>query len=737
MINEILLKKIEQARKKEKIIKCWISGEKLVKLMRETNLSITRMQWWVLKKKYQEKGFAALIDSRSGRTPKITEEIKSWIGKSKREKKSLERKQIKELVRERYRIEVGLRTITDILKEEGIRQNRGGQKKEKLYDKRKGIPVDCAGSWFLKGADSDMEGIRTIAGIISDSRTEYMKKKDKPKLRILSSSIDTINRKNETLLYLPVFGMERPYHLDRYHKRGLGLLAGSGKRYSYNTIDSYLGNLDKLGISEEMSKRLARCYLEALCIEVELKDGSYFYIDGHSKYVWSSKNIPKAFFTTLKRAERGLHQYFLNSSKGHPLLLLTCAGDSHLTQEMFNLIESFENAVGKEIVRVSIFDREGLSMAVFEEFVRRKKYFICLLRSNQYKEIEDFKIEKDFKPLKTKRKRNGEKEVTEWVSDAGYQLKESVSKKKLNVRVALVKKKVKGREKLIAIITNLTNKEEPDIAKIAKRYFARWPNQENIFKDMMGAIKSDSNHGYKKKAVENRVVLRKKKELETNLRGITRKIPQATKEGESIRKELESMKKVYESQKKMLLEDRHELHRKIRFEGSRKRQELLEILKKKEDKLLKLSEGYAKYINEAETKLKNKERHLKSLISQRDNKERELKSLNLKEVLFDMKTEKDHIMSNFKILLTNLSRYAQEQYFPQEKEFQNATLETMLKTFYRQDGYVKISKTKVEVTLHSYDKPELQEAVKYACMKINNSDLYTLEGQKILIGVES
>ena len=94
-------------------------------------------------------------------------------------------------------------------------------------------------------------------------------------------------------------------------------------------------------------------------------------------------------------------------------------------------------------------------------------------------------------------------------------------------------------------------------------------------------------------------------------------------------------------------------------------------------------------------------------------------------------------MSNFKILLTNLSRYAQEQYFPPEKEYQNATMETMLKTFYRQDGYVKISKTKVEVTLHPYEKPELQKAAEYACMKINNSDLHTPAGQRICMGVES
>lgn len=61
----------------------------------------------------------------------------------------------------------------------------------------------------------------------------------------------------------------------------------------------------------------------------------------------------------------------------------------------------------------------------------------------------------------------------------------------------------------------------------------------------------------------------------------------------------------------------------------------------------------------------------------------------------------------------------------------------MIKTFYRKDGYVKIRKTKVEVTLYSYDRPELQKAVEYACMKFNASNLYTAFGQRIWLRVES
>ncbi len=91
-------------------------------------------------------------------------------------------------------------------------------------------------------------------------------------------------------------------------------------------------------------------------------------------------------------------------------------------------------------------------------------------------------------------------------------------------------------------------------------------------------------------------------------------------------------------------------------------------------------------------------------------------------------------MSNFKMLLINLSSYAQRQYFP--KEVHNFTMESMMKAFYHQDGYVKVRKKRIDVTLHSYDEPSLQKAVEYACMKFNNNDLRTLEGQRIWMQVE-
>lgn len=727
-------REIAEARIRKSIIVAWQNGRKLSELVKDSGIKLTQQAWSAARVRYERDGFPGLLDRRGrsgGRPPVIDndrlEKVKDFV----EDDTGLE--ELRQIIKRELGITINVYQTTRLFKRLGIHRRRGRIKRD-VINKEKGSPIDHAGVYFLKGAESDMGGVESIVEEIVKGRDKKIPEKSALE-RIRGTRPETIQKKVETLLYLPMFDMQKPYHLLKYHKRGLGTVTGSGHRYSYYTTDIFLCDIEKLMIAKDVGDVLARCYLEALCIEIELEDGSYFYIDGHAKHVWSSKNIPKAFFTTLKRAERGLHQYFIHSSKGNPLILMTCPGDTRLPGVIFNLIDAFENAVGKSIVKAVVFDREGLSLSIFEEFCRRKKYFITLLRSDMYKDEESFKNIKAYKPFKTEEK-DGEIRVLEWVGEAEYELKDKEKKRKLTMRVALVRKKVNEKEKLIPVITNLTRTEEPDIRRIAKRYFDRWPNQENMFRDAIEALKVDTNHGYTKKEVPNRVVGRKKEELETNLRGISMRLNKAERDRKNMEKQLENMEKIYEGQKKIMQTDRSGLYGKIGLTAApADRQELLKRLKRMELEMSRKSEQFGKQIAELKMSLKNKDRHEKGLRTQKENKENELGSLDLERTLLEIKTEKDHLMSNFKTLLINLSSYAQRQYFPEE--FHTFTMESMKKAFYQQDGYVKIRKKKIEVTLHSYDDVNLQKAVEYACEKFNNRDLKASAGQQIRMYVES
>lgn len=92
-------------------------------------------------------------------------------------------------------------------------------------------------------------------------------------------------------------------------------------------------------------------------------------------------------------------------------------------------------------------------------------------------------------------------------------------------------------------------------------------------------------------------------------------------------------------------------------------------------------------------------------------------------------------MSNFKMLLINLSSHAQRTFFPEVVH--NFTMESMMKVFYQQDGYIRIKPKRIDVTLQSYDDPFLQKTVEYACLRFNESCRRTLEGQRIWMHVEN
>ena len=160
----------------------------------------------------------------------------------------------------------------------------------------------------------------------------------------------------------------------------------------------------------------------------------------------------------------------------------------------------------------------------------------------------------------------------------------------------------------------------------------------------------------------------------------------------------------------------------------------LETLKRTGNKKLDLTKRNERQLYLLRNRLEKKESYRKGLISQKENKEEELNSLDMEQKLYEIVTEKDNAMSNFKLLLYNLSRYTREQWF--SPKYENATFLMMRDKFYSQDGYVKLGKRSIRVTLNPYDNDELQNDVEEACMKFNCADVRSPLGRRLQIQVE-
>ena len=190
---------IEKARKKEKVIQAWLGGKKLSLLIKDAEIKITRAQWWTLKKKYKEKGFWGLIDSRKGgNSKKITEEIKEYIKETKVARPEVTSKELKEYIHHRFGKDFTRGWIGKIIKGLGDRLHFGRPQTGRR-DYGKGIATDHAGVYFLKGADSHMEGAKTITGEIVKGREKDIPEKSALE-RIRGTTPNTIRKKVETFI---------------------------------------------------------------------------------------------------------------------------------------------------------------------------------------------------------------------------------------------------------------------------------------------------------------------------------------------------------------------------------------------------------------------------------------------------------------------------------------------------------------------------------------------------------
>jgi len=502
---------------------------------------------------------------------------------------------------------------------------------------------------------------------------------------------------------MPVFGMERIWHFKTvYPRNGLGPVTGSKLPYKYHTMDNFLRELPRLDIDQTLSKALAKLYVEAFRINFRTKEARTFYIDCFRKAVWTKKNIPKGMHATRNKILKCLDIYFIHDSHGRPLLPLTRPGDSYLGEALFPLIEALEEAVGKEVVDFAIFDRDGLAVAVFQEFTKRKKRFVTVLKENQYNSVDDFEMTKRSR-WTTYKKDPKTGKVTEQILDCNKTLVNSKTKKIYRVRSILVREV--GSEAFAVVVTNISRRQEPHAAKIVDKYKARWDQQENSFKQMKPSLYLDTNHGTNVIAQkDNRVIKRKVTGLEKKIQAKQKKIDNTL---DKIRKAEEKLNKVDQTIKA--------------YETNMQNPEQYKKLIVRRQKLEQSISSWHHTLNTNESELADLNKRFDSI--------------DQTTVLYEIDSRKDHIMTNLETALNNVDLFVKEHYLP--KQYSRSDFRTTRDILYRQQGKVLETKDHITVTLNHYDQePEHQMLAEFAAKIINDAHLTTDSGKRLVIQVD-
>ena len=698
----------DKARRKEKAIHLIEEkGLAIETAFSRCGLSLSRSSYPRLRSRYQRHGLEGLLETRGGiRLVKISEDVKHYIRSIKEETPSLRAGEICQQVKKRFSVEVDVSHMGRLLQGMGMNAPVGRPSHVSRWTP---IAIDHAGCFFLKAACISMglsdAILEVITGRIADIQQHRADYSDSfLRMQLLGTGAQALRQKIETLLFMPVFGMERIWHFKTvYPRKGLGKVSGSGEPYKYPTMDNFLRELPRLDIDQALSAALARRYVEAFHIRFQTKAERTFYIDCFRKVVWTKQNIPKGMHATRNQVLKCLDVYFIHDAQGRPLLPMTRPGDSYLGDILFPLIEALETAVGNEVVELTIFDREGLSVAVFQEFSENKRCFVTMLKENQYHSVDDFDRPKG-RRWTTYKKDPSTGKVTEQLLDCHKILTHSQTKEPYRVRTILVREV--DHEGFAVMATNLTRRQAPQAGPIVDQYKARWDRQENSFKQMKPSLYLDTNHGTQGVAQpENRVLARKVKELTQKIQAQQKKIDATLEKIHQVETQLHSLEERIQRDEPHLYPSNAEPHNK-------------RIIRQE-----KLKTTLASYHQKLDT-------HQVNL----DTFNQKLERLDPTEVLYEIDTRKDHIMTHLETALNNADLWIKEQYLP--PPYQKADFRTIRDILYRQPGEYLETEDEIRVTLAPYDQePAHQRLAEFAAEKVNEAQLSLNDGKHLIIQV--
>ena len=730
-MSAITKKRLEKAKKLAQMFEDFkISGLSPTDFCEKEGIHTSKFYYW--RARYTERGIEGLIDQRECMAYKMTKEVKDFILEEKLRDRLKSGIDLSMMIENKFGKKISEIHIQQFLKEQRL-NDPPGRKVGKLKIKKQVIKNIVAGVGFIFGAMNVINGEETILEVI-----KRMKDSNPDMKRIHFHKTSTLIRYVRTTFFLPALGMAMVIELDSYDGKTLGAITSpDGRHIRYRATDRFQRELTALKVGDELSLALAGQYYRIFYGTERMP----VYIDGHFKAVWTLKNIPKGKHGMMDRVMPGLKQIFLNGNKGHPLLHKTCPGDRHLTKELLSIVEEFEKAIGKEIVNAVVFDGEGCSIDVFKAFDKLNKgrknkfYPVTVLDSNQYRR-EDFNIrdgeearvveDGDFVVFKRNRRGKVVSRVAlvefDYLSNANRRQKEE-AKEKYQMRCALVKKE---DGKLTAIATTAPNEDIDSGAELANLYYDRWPCQEAKFKEMTKYSNLKVNHGFKKKEVFNRMAAKKLKNAEKSLNYDIWRVNSLQVKLEDVKRQIEKRMAQREKAREKLESQIEAIQNKIsKHKGDSSK--LWTMLEKRNGELETVE---AKYQNKMVI-LREKEREhdrMKSHVSKSMEKKRK-EVVKWKEVLentpfYEMDTEMDHIMTNFKILHENSLLFAKDVFFEG-----NIGIELMNRQFINHYGDLEIldGGKRFIFKLNKFDGKGLTKKAAKACEIFNANKIKTID----------
>ena len=403
---------------------------------------------------YNESGLAGLDKIKTG-PKKVTDEIKTYILAKAEELNFCHayRKIIVEGIKNNFKINLHINTISDILKKENIdisakRYNRKIKiKKDKIVSQR----IENLGLLFIFPFLEKFQLKKIFSTTEKIFKNKYYKARDYIYTFVILLSAELIQVEE---------------NVKNLQDRNMGILIGKN---NIPSAKSFRINIDKIVSNINMEK-----FQQTICENYFKKntDMNELYIDGHNFPYFGKSKIFKGYNPIRRMGQKSRTGYFINNVDGRPIYYILSDEYKGFREYLVDISKNINKIRGSNSKKniIMVFDRGGYSKDFFMD-IKNNVSFIC------------WRTGKINLPSNPKWQNiNIVHQGNEFGNDKIIKL-EAVEKKIINQKGEIVGRNIwiKKNEKISPAYTNDKTRSLDELAKMLTR---RWGAQENIFKPL-------------------------------------------------------------------------------------------------------------------------------------------------------------------------------------------------------------------------------------------------------------
>jgi hypothetical protein len=598
----------------------------------------------------------------------------------------------------------------------------------------------------------------------------------RPATRLVHLTPTGAHRLLGTLLFLNVVGLRRTWDLRGYTGAGLALLTGRQQAYGYRHVERFLAEVAASGGAETFTDALARwtSRLWAPTAVTTAAPPVFAYLDGHRKPVYSDAHLPRGLIGRTGAILGCRALVLLHDAQGHPLLVTAHRGDQHLTVGLPQIVARHAQAVDAPPLTHLVIDREGMSGDFLAAQVAAGCTVVTLLRADQYAGLSSFTEVGAFVPLD----HNRQGQVVREVATARFALPvPSQPTATLSLSVALIRDLrwrvpvppvreededldapdwLAPRERWLAglprearrwwestwvataapaaptqpkLIPIVSTADTQDAVALARLYIARWPKQENIIRDWLLPLGLDTNHGYRKIAVENSEEAKQRALLEERRDRLQRWADSARQRYQRAARRADRRHAAHGARGEALYRALNQQQDALVAQGVADhllRRTIRERKAEIDAELQVLAEQYWRAVRERDAEWRKMERYCQ----EQRTVLRHLEDLTAQaQPMYELDNAKDQVMTVLKVALANLGMWTRDQYFP--AEYAHATWHR-LAPFFRLPGRIVWGPTAVQVTLRPFNDRQLTRDLALLCQRLQAAPPRLPDGRRLV-----